>query len=267
MRVGLLADVHANLPALRAALGQLAAEGVDTLLVAGDLVGYGASPNECIELLAESEAVCVAGNHDLFMIGRLPGTRFSGIALRAAEVTGPLLSSDTRDYLAGLPLARRIDGVVMAHGSLDDPEEYVEDRPRALQLLREMRLREPGSHTLVLGHTHHQRRVQALTVRAEGRRAQLVNPGSVGQSRARERRPRVRLAVLDTELGSLRFLRVHYDVAEAHRRLLALGLNDQCLHSAPELSYRIAHRLPPRTRSTLKQLRDRVIATTPGAAV
>lgn len=262
MRIGLLADVHANLPALQAALHHLETQGVDTVLVAGDLVGYGASPNECVELLAGRGAVCVAGNHDLFMVGRLPAARFSGQALRAAQVTGPLLSADTRAYLAGLPTCRRLGEVVMAHGSLDDPEEYVEDRPRIVELLREMRVREPGSRTLVLGHTHHQRRVRAITVDAEGRRARFVNPGSVGQSRAREARPRVRLAVLDTATGAPRFLRLAYDVAEASRRLASLGLDDRCLHSTPELSYRIGHRLPRSVRSSVKRIRARVTSST-----
>jgi predicted phosphodiesterase len=266
MRVGLLADVHANLPALRAALHHLDAQEVDTILVAGDLVGYGASPNACVELLAERGAICVAGNHDLFMIGRLPGTRFSGIALRAAEITEPLLSADTRAFLAALPTVRRVEDLVMAHGSLDDPEEYVEDRSRVVALLREMRVREPGSRTLLLGHTHHQRQVRALTVRVQGRHAQLVNPGSVGQSRARESRPRVRLAVLDTGGGAPRFVRLHYDVADASRRLTELGLDDRCLHSTPQLAYRIGHRLPRSVRSQVKRLRAR-IAPSSGAPV
>jgi len=258
MRIGLLADVHANLPALRTALRYLDVRQVDMVLVAGDLVGYGASPNECVELLVDRRATCVAGNHDLFMVGRLPGTRFAGNALRAAEVTAPLLSAETRDYLAELPLYRRVGDVVMAHGSLDDPEEYVEDRSRSVELLREMRRREPGSRTLVLGHTHHHRHVRALSVAGDGRRAQLINPGSVGQSRARESHPKVRLAILDTDDGATSFVRLPYDVEDASRRLAAIGLDDRCLHSAPPLIYRIGHRFPRPIRSRVKRLRDRV---------
>ena len=262
MRLGLLADVHANLPALQVAVQRLTAEGVDAILVAGDLVGYGASPNECVELLAETGAICVAGNHDLFMIHRLPATRFSGIALRAATVTRPLLSADTWSYLEALPTMRRVDTLVMAHGSLDDPEEYVEDRRRGVEVLREMTSREPGARTLVLGHTHHQRYIRAMTAGSTTRTVQLVNPGSVGQSRARERRPRARLAILDTEGGRPRFLRVHYDVESAHRRLVELGLDATSLHSIPELSYRVGHRLPAPVRTRVKKLLQRSVGST-----
>src|SRR3954468_2989878 len=64
MRIGLLSDVHANLFALRSAISRLRAEGVDAWVCAGDLVGYGPHPNECVETIAELGATCVVGNHD-----------------------------------------------------------------------------------------------------------------------------------------------------------------------------------------------------------
>ena len=76
MLFGLISDVHANHPALRAVLGELQGRGAERPLVAGDLVGYGGQPNECVELLAEVEADCVAGHQDLFVLDRLPPTRF-----------------------------------------------------------------------------------------------------------------------------------------------------------------------------------------------
>lgn len=261
MRVGLLADVHANLPALQVALRRLAAEEVETILVAGDLVGYGASPNACVELLAEADALCVAGNHDLFMLDRLPPDRFSETARRAATVTRRLLGDDAMAFLGELPRVRRTDSLVMAHGSLDDPEEYVDDRRRVAELLREMIAREPGARTLVLGHTHHQRRVLAISASSKGRPTRFVNPGSVGQSRALERRPRVRLAILDTADGRPEFLRLHYDVESAHRRLRELGLDASCLHSPAQVRQRIGDRLPRPVRTRAKRLRERFVSS------
>lgn len=259
MRIGLLSDVHANLPALRAALDGLRAYGVDRLLVAGDLVGYGAQPNECVDLLAASGAECIAGNHDLFVLDRLPNTRFPPLARRSAILTRAVLSSDARTFLASLPRQRQVDGVVVAHGSPGDPQEYVTSVGRALELLDRLRELAPGSSTLVLGHTHRQWCVvPGLGVLPLGPHVQLpagaclINPGSVGQSRQRERRPRARFAVLDTECRRVGFLSVDYDVAAARAALQDWGLSDRCLHAparARALPGRAARRVLRRARS------------------
>jgi predicted phosphodiesterase len=117
MRAGLVSDVHSNLSALRAVLSSLEQRGVDRLLVAGDIVGYGGQPNECVAELVEAGAQCVAGNHDLLVLDRLPPTRFPAIALRSADLTRTLISSSTREFLASLPLTLPVENLIMAHGS------------------------------------------------------------------------------------------------------------------------------------------------------
>ena len=242
MRLGLLSDVHANLAALQAVLRAFEGRGVEKLLVAGDLVGYGSQPNECVELLAEAGAVCVAGNHDLFVVDRLPPTRFPPLARRSAELTRRLLSNEARAYLEGLPLTTRLGSTYLAHGSPGNPEEYVVREARAFELLARLPDMAPGSDTLVLGHTHQQWCVVAGrgVVSARGHvdlpaRPRLLNPGSVGQSRQRERRPRARCAVLDSGSARVEFLDVDYDVAASRRALHASGLSDRCLHAPPRL--------------------------------
>jgi predicted phosphodiesterase len=245
MRVGLLSDVHANLPALGAALTALRRRGVDQVLVAGDLIGYGAQPNECLATLADAGAGCVLGNHDLFVLGRLPATRFPALARRSAEVTRRLLSADGRAFLDGLPLQLRAGSLLMTHGSLDSPEEYVRDERRAVDLLSRLPQEAPGTDTLVLGHTHRQwcvvpgqRPPRARgTVDLPPGRPRLLNPGSVGQSRQRERRPGSRFALFDSDAGRVEFLRADYDVETSREALHRLGLPDRCLH-APRPLYR-----------------------------
>ena len=156
MRFALLSDVHANLGALQEVLESLRYHEVDRVLVAGDLVGYGPQPNECVAALADIGAECVAGNHDLFVLDRLPPTRFPSLARRSAALTRSMLSAEVRDFLMRLPLLRQVEGVLMAHGSLDDPEEYVLEQGRAAQLLARLPHEAPGADTLVLGHTHRQ---------------------------------------------------------------------------------------------------------------
>lgn len=249
MRIGLLSDVHANHAALQAAVSALSDRGIDRLLVAGDLVGYGPHPNECIATLAALQAECVLGNHDLFVLGRLPPTRFPPMALRSAELTKRILGSDARAFLAGLPEARRAGPVFMTHGSLDDPEEYVTERARAEGLLGRLEHHAPGADTLVLGHTHRQWCVVAGEgiVAAQGTislpaAASLINPGSVGQSRQREVRPRSRCAVYDTADRRVEFLALDYDVQVTAAALRQLGLPYRCLHLRPSLPRRVARR-------------------------
>lgn len=238
MRSGVLSDVHANLPALRSTLNELSRRGVEQLLVAGDLVGYGAQPNECVALLAERGARCVLGNHDLFVLDRLPPTRFPELARRCAQLHREWLSTDVRSFLESLPTALTVGAVHMTHGSLDSPEEYVVSEPRAVELLARLAGVAPGADTLVLGHTHQQWLVEMSGGKVPRRGTmvsasapRLVNPGSVGQSRQRERRPRARCLVLDDESGVVEFLSVDYDVALSRRLLRDQGLPDRCLHA------------------------------------
>jgi putative phosphoesterase len=250
MRFGLLSDVHANLPALEAVLNVVKHRGVDQLLVAGDLIGYGAQPNECVARLAELGALCVSGNHDLFVLGRLPPTRFPALARQSAELTQSILAPHVQAFLSSLPLKLETSGILMTHGSLDDPEEYVVHKTRAMELLSRLPQEAPEANTLILGHTHQQwcvvagRGIVSTRARVQLRGApRLLNPGSVGQSRQRERRPRARFAVYDTELGTVDFSRVDYDVEASLRRLQDLGLPARCLHAPPRPVDQVAHQV------------------------
>src|SRR2546427_11361968 len=125
MRYGVLADIHGNLYALRAGLEELRRRGVDRWLVAGDLVGYGPNPNECVELVAGLDAICVAGNHDLIALGRLSDERCIPLAQTSLRWTRGVLGNDARAFLAGLPERASVPGgVTLAHGSLDNPQDY-----------------------------------------------------------------------------------------------------------------------------------------------
>jgi predicted phosphodiesterase len=235
MRIGLLSDVHANLFALRAAIARLRAEGVDAWVCAGDLVGYGPHPNECVETIAELEPACVAGNHELMLLGDLPVARAGWLARRTIAWTREVVRPDVRAHLAALPRTAAVADIAVAHGSPEDPEEYVRTGERAAALLRSL----PAGRLLVLGHTHHQwlsgggavPGSDALPLAADER--YVVNPGSVGQSRDREPIPRARFALLDLAHAQVRFFAEPYDAAATRAALRARRLPPDALHVRP----------------------------------
>ncbi|HVL96891.1 MAG TPA: metallophosphoesterase family protein [Solirubrobacteraceae bacterium] len=235
MRYAVLADVHANLHALEAVLAH--AGPVDGHLVAGDLVGYGPFPNECVSRLAEIGAICVAGNHDLMVRGDLDATRCIPLGRTSVAWTRRVLRDDVRAYLAALPGRLDVDGsIVVAHGSLDDPCEYTARPEQAVDQLERLPAR---SGLLVLGHTH-----RAWACDGAGRVLRdggtgglplpdrvVLNPGAVGQSR--ELRVRARYIELDTERRHAIFHAVPYDTRAVRAALRRRGLAPGSYHLRP----------------------------------
>jgi predicted phosphodiesterase len=245
-RIGVLADVHGNLPALEIALAELRREGVDRLVCAGDLVGYGPFPNECVARVGETGAACVAGNHDLMAIDRLDDRHAGQLARETLAWTRGVLGSEARDHLEALPLALTEERLITAHGSLGDPTVYVY-ADRAADELAGV----PAGSLLVLGHTHTplafgERRGLLLDGRdgdvpIESGERLLVNPGSVGQPR--EWRALIRFAVVDLGAGVVRFRALRYDDASVRRALSEAGLPADACHRRPPLREAIRRRL------------------------
>jgi predicted phosphodiesterase len=245
MRIGLLSDVHANLFALQAAIARLEAEGVDAWVCAGDLVGYGPHPNECVETIAELEPTCVAGNHELMLLNALPVNRAGWLARRTIAWTRDVVRPDVRAYLAGLPQTATFAEIALAHGSPNDPQEYVRTDERASMLLRTLLV----GRLLVLGHTHHPWLYgtdagtvfpaaddappgsAALALTAHER--YLINPGAVGQSREREPVPRTRFALVDLDRAEVHFFAEPYDASATQAALRARRLPPDTLHVRP----------------------------------
>ena len=174
MRYGVIADIHGNAQALEAVTAELDRIGVDRYLCAGDLVGYGAQPNECVEMVARLEPICVAGNHDLMALGELSEEGCVRLARRTMRWTREVLSEDARAYLASLPRrAEAAGGVVIAHGSLDDPEQYVFRVDQATAQLGRLAREHPGAQVLIVGHTH-------LAFASDGRSTPL-EPAAAGE--------------------------------------------------------------------------------------
>jgi predicted phosphodiesterase len=244
MRYGVFADVHGNLPALRAAIATLQRAGVDEMLCLGDLVGYGPSPNECVALVAELDAVCVAGNHDLIAVGRMGDERCGALARTTMRWTREVLGDDATSYLSALPLEARPDGaILMTHGAPGDPGRYLATRDQARQQLAALAAAAAGIRLLLVGHTHLSmacglrdglllRRGTGQVPLDEADRV-LLNPGAVGQSR--QLSARVRVLVLDVDRRTATFMASRYDAAATRRGLKRAGLPARTHHQPPSV--------------------------------
>src|SRR5213083_2260122 len=115
MRVAVVSDIHSNLHALEAVLTAIDAEPPDELWCLGDLVGYGPRPNEVIEIVRRRAGVCLVGNHDLGVLGRLDLEEFTPEAETVARWTQTVLLDEHRSYLEGLSPAAKVAGADLYH--------------------------------------------------------------------------------------------------------------------------------------------------------
>ena len=241
MRYGIISDIHGNLHALRGALEVLKRNGVDAYLCPGDLVGYGPMPNECVEIVAGLDAACVAGNHDLMVLGRLPSERCFPLVRKSVAWTRGVLRDDARNYLAQLDVVLSAEPGVMTHASLDDPTRYIREPREAAEQLAVLEVHHPSASTLLLGHTHkawaYDQTEGSLPVTAgtpvllRNRSRRLINPGSVGQSRDRE--PWAHFMILDTDRNEIVPFAIDYDVDACRRALSRHGLPLESCHRPP----------------------------------
>jgi diadenosine tetraphosphatase ApaH/serine/threonine PP2A family protein phosphatase len=236
MRYAIISDVHANPEALSAVLASDSVRAADALICLGDLVGYYTNPNECVDVVRQSASVCIAGNHDLAVIGRLDASDFGRHARTAVEWTRPRLSAENRQYLAALPLTARVgDTFLCVHGALHpepNPILHLSNTARIEQSFERLRSGAFGPRVCFFGHTHRAvaymhdgQRVHTLSgAELELRRgaSYLINPGSVGQPRDGD--VRAAFAVFDSETWLLEFQRVAFDMRPCLERAREQGL-------------------------------------------
>jgi diadenosine tetraphosphatase ApaH/serine/threonine PP2A family protein phosphatase len=232
-----ISDIHSNQPALETVFAAIDAVGVEEVWCLGDVVGYGAQPDACADLIQQRCDVCLAGNHDLATLGALDISTFSDTAAVAVEWTRENASPATLDFLRGLEPAGAREGVGLFHASPSDPIwEYVLSIDQA-----EVGLNAQEQRVGLIGHSHislfFTRAEQAKAGDAQGAQAGdgavialpsgewLLNPGSVGQPRDGD--PRAAWLELDTEEWTARYHRVPYDVATAAETILSAGLPSQ----------------------------------------
>ena len=243
MRLALISDIHANLEALEATFYDIAERSIDRIVCLGDIVGYNAKPAECIALIRDANALCVAGNHDLAVCGRMPTKHFPAIAARAVTWTQRRLSWRDLQFLAGLPLKAHVGGgLVAVHGALHPQTRCAtvrldSDEKRLLSF--QALIADPsGARYCAFGHTHevgiHEFRGGAAapardqTTKLRDDAYYLINPGSVGQPRSADQR--ASYIVLDLAQREAQVHRIAYDRAATLAATRQAGL-------APALSF------------------------------
>ena len=226
MRVAVVSDIHANLHALEAVLEALETDPPDELWCLGDLVGYGPRPNECCALIEERADVCLAGNHDLAVIGTIDLEEFHGDAALAARLNRAALTPESHAFLDRLEPQGNAHGIALYHGSARDPVwEYVLSDEAASATLAIA-----AAPLVLVGHSHVALRFNELdgglapngTTVELGDAPTLLNPGSVGQPRDSD--PRAAYLLLDLTARRAEFRRVEYDVTRTQSEMAQAGL-------------------------------------------
>jgi putative phosphoesterase len=230
MRYGIFSDIHSNLEALEAVIKSYQKEKIDEYLCLGDVVGYGANPNECVEIVSRLTSATVAGNHDWAAIDLFSSELFNEDAKFAVLWTGRQLSPANRDFLRNLKLTFESGDFVLVHGSLDTPENFnyllnINNCSATFELLRR--------DLCFVGHTH----VPIVFIKDKDGKVffqdtdrvkiipgnkYIVNVGAVGQPR--DSIPQAAFCIWDTDKHEVQIKRAVYDVFSARQKIIDKGL-------------------------------------------
>ena len=230
MNIVILSDIHSNLESFQAVLKDCSRERVDQLLCLGDIVGYAADPDRCIEMLRGLTSHVVAGNHDWAVAGLADISYFNPEARAAVEWTAGIIAADHSAYLKGLPLTLCLPGMLLVHATPYQPEawDYIFSPDDAAQCFRHC-----DQQICFTGHSHYPTsfvqdqegeisviRDSTFTLLDSCR--YLINVGSVGQPRDGD--PRAAYGIYKPEKGTFSLKRVPYDIRSTQGKIVAAGL-------------------------------------------
>ncbi len=230
MRYAIFSDIHSNLEALEAVLEAYQKEGIDKYLCIGDVVGYGADPQTCIDKVNSVAMITVAGNHDWAVVDLFPPDNFNPLPKEAIFWTKKHLPENGKAFLRALKLIYVIENFVLVHGSLDNPQNFnyltnVCDCAASFELLK--------SNVCFIGHTH----VPGIFIQdkqgnsyyenqdyieIEPQNKYIINVGSVGQPR--DSNPAAVYCIYDTDKKQVQIKRIDYDVQTARKKIIEAGL-------------------------------------------
>jgi predicted phosphodiesterase len=235
MRTALIADIHANLEALHAVLARIEVLGADETVCLGDIVGYNANPNECVDIIRTRNIRCVLGNHDVCAAGLEEPDDFNAVARRAVLWTRAELTGENRLFLKNIPREQRVGNIFLFHGSIHDTNRYILYMDDAADNFTELAGMGSSLRIGFFGHTHvravlcyYQKAVSvelAPDLKLADNKRYLINPGSVGQPRDGD--PRASFLVYNADDHRVSFNRVEYDVRACQDKIIHAGLPSQ----------------------------------------
>jgi len=234
MRVAIISDIHSNLEALTEVLRVAEQHKVDRVVSLGDIVGYGASPNPCCDLVRSVAEVTLLGNHDAAVAGRMDYSFYYDAARHALDWSARVLTEENLDWLRSLPYTYRIGEVGFCHGSPVEPKAY--EYIFALEQAREL-IPFVGNLAEVtfIGHSHLCKafaigsgEVNDVVAQKFGIRRgyrYIISVGSVGQPRDYDNR--ACFVICDTTARTVEYLRVEYDIEKSAQKIFdaQLALN------------------------------------------
>lgn len=242
MRLAVLADIHANLEALEAVLAHLDGQRIDQIVCLGDVIGYNASPAECVRHMMARKVPTIRGNHERMVLG----TREDSVRHEtqdAVEYTQEALSVEELKWVEALPdqLIHESE-YLLVHGSPREKDEYMNSAEKYAANLKKMRNTYGGLEICFFGHTHfpvvvskdkiEEKIHEDRTIALKKREIYLVNPGSIGQPR--DSCPKASYLVYDSEAHAVHIFRLPYDIDLAKKRIKTAGLD-------PKLAARLTY--------------------------
>lgn len=228
MKYAIIADIHANLDAFQVVLEDIKAQKCTHVACLGDVVGYGANPKECLEIVRGMNIPVVKGNHDEMCSVEETMEGFNPHAAEAVLWTRQQLNDDDKKWLRDLKYVRLVASFSIVHATLDMPQRwgYVFDKLAAAASFTYQ-----NTSVCFFGHTH----VPVAFIRdsvvrggtyskfkVEPGRKYFVNVGSVGQPR--DNNPKAAYVIYDMVEGSIEMRRLDYDIPAAQQKILAAGL-------------------------------------------
>jgi predicted phosphodiesterase len=226
MRIGIFSDTHANIEALGAVMKAFESERIDKYVCLGDTVGYGASPNECADIVRKVAAFTILGNHDAAVAGRMDYSYYYDAARNALDHHATVLSKDNMEWLKALPYQVREGNLLFCHGSPLNLEEFEyifapEQAARCIEIWDQL-----GDVTFI-GHSHLCKafaltkddvfEVVADKFQVRKGHKYIISVGSVGQPRDYDNR--ASYTIFDTHETTFEFKRVAYDIEAAAQKI------------------------------------------------
>jgi len=226
MRYLILSDIHSNLAALNACIDDAEDKEIDKIICLGDIVGYAAKPNQCIEILRKKKAICILGNHDAACINKIELNWFNSLARFCIEWTIKELKKENKEFLLKLPEKFCTQEFFAVHGSPFSPlKEYMDEEIAFLSF------QEISQNILLCGHSHIpfiiEQGKEMLPIK--GNKAIslknsrfVISVPSVGQPRDFD--SRAGYAILDLEKMLIEIYRVKYDIEQTIEEILSASL-------------------------------------------